>query len=97
MTLIGRFGPIAYQEPPNGSAHASFDIIISRGSKTVPVPCEAWGILAEQAFSMPERSSGREHQQMFLMEEDSLIGLLGRLTIDRTVRVEMLEHLGRPC
>ena len=80
MTLIGRLGPIAYQELPNGSAHASFDIIISRGIKTVPVPCEAWGILAEQAFSM---------------EEDSLIGLLGRLTIDRTVRVEMLEHLGR--
>ena len=81
LTLIGRLGPIAYQEPPNGSAHASFDIIISRGSKTVPVPCEAWGILAEQAFSM---------------EEDSLIGLIGRLTIDRTVRVEMLEPLGRP-
>lgn len=81
MTLIGRLGPVAYQEPPNGSAHASFDIIISRGSKTVPVPCEAWGILAEQALSM---------------EEDSLIGLIGRLTINRTVRGEMLEHLGRP-
>lgn len=81
MTLIGRIGPVAYQEPPNGSAHASFDIIISRGSKTAPVPCEAWGILAEQAFSM---------------EEDSLIGLIGTLTIDRTVRVETLELLGRP-
>ena len=81
MTLIGRLGPIHYQEPPNGSAHASFDIIIARGSKTTPVPCEAWGILAEQAFSM---------------DEGSLIGLIGTLTIDRTVRVEMLERLGRP-
>jgi hypothetical protein len=81
LTLIGRLGPIAYQEPPNGSAHASFDIIISRGSKTTPVPCEAWGILAEQAFSM---------------DEGSLIGLIGTLTIDRTVRIETLEHLGRP-
>lgn len=81
MTLIGRLGPVAYRELPNGSAHASFDIIISRGSETVPVPCEAWGILAEQAFSM---------------EEDSLTDLIGRLTIDRTVRVEMLEHLGMP-
>lgn len=81
MTLIGRLGPIAYQEPPQGSPYASFDLVISRGSKTAPVPCEAWGILAEQAFSM---------------EEGSLVGLIGRLTIDRTVRVEMLEHLGRP-
>jgi len=81
LTLIGRLGPVSYQETPNGSAHASFDIIISRGPSTTPVPCEAWGILAEQAFSM---------------DEDSLIGLIGCLTIDRTVRVEMLEHLGRP-
>lgn len=81
MTLIGRLGPIHYQEPPNGSAHASFDIVIARGSKTTPVPCEAWGILAEQAFSM---------------DEGSLIGLIGTLTIDRIVRVEMLERLGRP-
>ena len=81
MTLIGRLGPIHYQEPPGGSAHASFDIIIARGPSTTPVPCEAWGILAEQAFSM---------------DEGSLIGLIGTLTIDRTVRIETIEHLGRP-
>jgi len=81
MTPIGRLGPVAYQELPNGSAHASFDIIIDRGSKTTPVPCEACGILAEQAFSM---------------DEGSLIGLIGSLTIDRTVRIETIEHLGRP-
>ena len=81
LTLIGRLGPIAYQGPTRGSAHASFDIVISRGTSTTPVPCEAWGILAEKAFSM---------------DEDSLIGLIGTLTIDRTVRVEMLELLGRP-
>ena len=80
ITLVGRNSEVAVSRTESGSAFASFSITIKRGEQTATIPCEAWGKVAEKAAAM---------------ESGVLIGLIGVLTKQKTLRLDCLELLGQ--
>jgi single-stranded DNA-binding protein len=82
LTLVGRNGAVDFTEFPSGATQARFTITVTRRDGQVfDIPCEAWGKLALQAAEM---------------EKGLLIGLIGSITRDKTVRLDRLERLGKP-
>lgn len=79
LTLVGRNSLVEFTEFPSGATRARFDITVKRGDMHHVIPCEAWGKLALKAADM---------------EPGLLIGLIGSLTADKTVRLDCLERLG---
>jgi single-stranded DNA-binding protein len=79
LTLVGRNSLVELIEFPSGATRARFDIVVQRGEQVHQIPCEAWGKLALKAAEL---------------EPGLLIGLIGSLTADKTVRLECLERLG---
>lgn len=79
VTLVGRNSAVELIEFPSGATRARFDITIKRGERVDTIPCEAWGKIALQAAKM---------------EPGLLIGLIGSLTRDKTIRLDRLERLG---
>ena len=79
VTLVGRNSAAKVQRFPSGAARADFMLTIKRGEQLIDIPCEAWGKIAEVAAEM---------------EEGLLIGLIGSITRDKTIRLDCLERLG---
>lgn len=80
VTLIGRNSAVELIEFPSGATRARFDVSVQwRDGQQAVIPCEAWGKIALQAADM---------------EPGLLIGLIGSLTRDKTIRLDRLERLG---
>jgi hypothetical protein len=90
ITLVGRASQLAFREFESGATRASFTLTVKAVGDRPPlvVECEGWGTKVREQFE--------------LMDEGSLVGIIGTL-LPRAddaslakVRLDRLEYLGKP-
>lgn len=92
ITLVGRASELAFREFESGATMVSFTLTIKPRGEQPPlvVRCEGYGMKTAEQFE--------------LMDEGSLVGIIGTLTnsfdevlgILPRVRIDRLEYLGKP-
>jgi hypothetical protein len=88
ITLVGRASELAFVEFETGATRASFLLTVKgRGQQPeLVVECEGWGTKVREQFE--------------LMDEGSLVGIIGTLKKGTgahvLVRIDRLEYLGKP-
>ena len=90
ITLVGRASSLAFREFESGATMASFTLTIKPRGEQQPlvVRCEGYGMKTAEQFE--------------LMDEGSLVGIIGTLVATRSaelpplVRLDRLEYLGKP-